>query len=391
MVILQVLYFIYLLPYLFGSGDDSFALASSPFSSNEEATRHILAMDEAASASKLKQPVITAAHPLVVATRLHLGKATSPPADLRNKLAKFADFCFTTCTQAIDSAQGQHPPHTVANQEGTGATVIATVAVDATPRLADYDLLQAVRTICDEIAAQHGNADWQIRVVPVQPWGRFVPALNALVAFAATELQASRILFVSAETTTVGVSSIARLLRETMPQKGVRGYQDTVLVAGARLTGHDHRVTTGNPSNAKAPHTVALNGRTTPWNTLAVWNLPKLALTGFQLVADGLLSDLAPPPSSPADHQQPQPQQAGSTINMGGVEEVVTIALLQKLLGASNAVAKLIAVPDVTWDESFDDPKRQEWHDQKMASKLSRADQQMKLLGLDGQVEHLSG
>ena len=79
-----------------------------------------------------------------------------------------------------------------------------------------------------------------------------------------------------------------------------------------------------------------------------------------------------------------------SLINLGGVEETVTIALLQKLLGHTHAVAKLLAVPDVTWDEHFDDPARQEWHDQKMASKLSRAQRQMDLLGLTGKVEHLA-
>ena len=33
---------------------------------------------------------------------------------------------------------------------------------------------------------------------------------------------------------------------------------------------------------------VALTGRTVPWNTCCLWNVPKLALTGFLLVAEGL-------------------------------------------------------------------------------------------------------
>lgn len=313
--------------------------------------------------------VITPEHPLVVATRLHLGKAAKPPADLEEKMNQFADFCYRICAQAVQQVQATDDPTTP-----TGPLVVATVAVDATPKLDNYDLLQAVRQISDQIAAQHrddgavppGGIRWSIQVVPVQPWGRFVPALNALVMHAATNLRASRIMFVSAETTTVGVNAIARLLKECM--------SDHVAVVGARLTGHDHSAT------GDRPQTVELNGRTTPWNTLAVWNVPKLALTGFQLISDGLLSDLTPPP---VDGTTP-------LINMGGVEETVTIALLQKLLGPTHAVAKLLAVPDVTWNEKFDDPARQEWHDQKMASKVSRAQRQMDLLGLTGEVQHLA-
>ena len=342
---------IYLLPYLFSSSGELPLVMED---------RNILSLGKGD-----KGTVISADNPLVVATRLHLGKATSPPADLEEKMNQFADFCYKVCAQAIEQIQpaGDTVP--------TGPLVVATVAVDATPKLDNYDLLQAVRQISDTILEQHQDdasptVRWNVQVVPVQPWGRFVPALNALVTHAATNLHASRIMFVSAETTSVSVNAIARLLQESMP--------DHVLVAGARLTGHDHTVTGGRPQ------TVALNGRTTPWNTLAVWNLPRLALTGFQLISDGLASDLAPPPE---DGTPP-------LINMGGVEETVTIALLQKLLGPTHAVAKLLAVPEVTWNEHFDDPARQEWHDQKMASKLSRAQRQMDLLGLSGKVQHLA-
>eukprot|EP00977_Amphora_coffeiformis_P030387 scaffold46640_cov160-Amphora_coffeaeformis.AAC.1 len=271
-------------------------------------------------ATKRGAAVITPEHPLVVATRLHLGKATNPPADLEEKMIQFADFCYKVCAQAIQQVQPTD------NDTPSGPLVVATVAVDATPKLDSYDLLQAVRQISDQIAAQHQDDTtgvlWNVQVVPVQPWGRFVPALNALVMHAATSLHASRIMFVSAETTTVGVDAIARLLKECMSEH--------VAVVGARLTGHDHSAT------STRPQTVALNGRTTPWNTLAVWNLPKLALTGFQLISDGLASDLTPPP---VDGTPP-------LINMGGVEETVTIALLQKLLGPTHAVAKLLAVSD---------------------------------------------
>ena len=355
MLIAQAVYLVYLLPYLIASSDIGIGYTMDE--------RSILFSHSGGGGR-----VITPDRPLVVATRLHLGKATNPPVDLEEKMNQFAKFCHQVCTKAIGEVQGDLPSDSAA----TGPLVVAAVAVDATPKLDNYDLLQAVRQMSDKIAAKHQDDNkpgvkWSIHVVPVQPWGRFVPALNALVTHAASDWHASRIMFVSAETTTVGVNAVARLLQE--------GMSESVLVVGARLAGHDHAVRAGQSQ------TVALNGRTTPWNTLAVWNLPKLSLTGFQLISDGLASDLAPPPPS-----------AGETplMNMGGVEETVTIALLQKVLGPSHAVAKLIAVPDVTWNEKFDDPARQEWHDQKMASKLSRAQRQMDLLGLSGKVLHMS-
>ncbi len=39
------------------------------------------------------------------------------------------------------------------------------------------------------------------------------------------------------------------------------------------------------------PGTHQLNGRNVPWNTAAMWALPKLALLGFPLIADGFEID----------------------------------------------------------------------------------------------------
>jgi hypothetical protein len=80
----------------------------------------------------------------------------------------------------------------------------------------------------------------------------------------------------------------------------------TTLVCGAVLWGHDYRDDTWKDDTAttlepQPPRVVipdddeeddvdddiggsvpiALNGRTSPWNTLALWNVSKLALTGF--------------------------------------------------------------------------------------------------------------
>ena len=62
-------------------------------------------------------------------------------------------------------------------------------------------------------------------------------------------------------------------------------------------------------------------------------------------------------------------------MNIAGVEEVVAIAVLQKLLGRERAKAKLVQMADggggVEWDQTFGgDPARQEWHARKMESKL---------------------
>ena len=273
---------------------------------------------------------------VVVATRLHLGNASSPPetAKTEQQIAAFAKFVATSCpagTQAL-------------------------IAVDATPKVEGYNYVAAVQAAVDIVLLGDTittSPPPSIHVIPVTPWGRFVPALNALIAHATKTCQANRILFVSAETT-ASAASIQILLGAIHP--------DT-LVAGARLGGHVyHESTTTHES-------IALTGRTSPWNTLAVWNLQKLALTGFQLVSDGLLTDDATEPSY-------------------GVEEVLAIALLQKVLGLDQAKAKLIKLPDIQWDQDFQDEERRQWHEQKMSSKVERANRQLILMGLTGAVYH---
>lgn len=70
----------------------------------------------------------------------------------------------------------------------------------------------------------------------------------------------------------------------------------------------------------------------------------------------------------------------------GGVEECAAIALLQKLFPES--VAKLVKVDDFSWEETFQDPERQKWHDEKMKSKVQRPAQQLQLMKLEGTVLH---
>jgi hypothetical protein len=53
-------------------------------------------------------------------------------------------------------------------------------------------------------------------------------------------------------------------------------YSFDALVVGSVLEGHDFRVGYNQ-----------LRGRTTPWNTLAVWDVKKLSVFGFPLIGDG--------------------------------------------------------------------------------------------------------
>ena len=52
------------------------------------------------------------------------------------------------------------------------------------------------------------------------------------------------------------------------------------LVIGPVLEGHDFKAGWNE-----------IRGRTTPWNTFAIWQLSKLSLIGFPLVGDGLASN----------------------------------------------------------------------------------------------------
>lgn len=275
---------------------------------------------------------------IVTATRLHLGTSKAPPdrLELKSKLENFTRF----------------------SQDVVGATH-ALVAVDANDdKIPNYSLVKEVQSIVDE------NRDklfpsFHVQVLPVTPWGRFIPALNALLVAAAAKLPKSCdwICFVSAETT--ASKEAIHMLKQHLAS-------DTLMV-GARLPGHDYRGPKQSGDNRAV--TTELNGLTCPWNTLAIWNLPKICLTGFQLVSDGLLTDSEQEPSY-------------------GIEEVVASALLQRLLGADQAKVKLVNLPSVNWNVNFDDPERQKWQEMKMQSKLIRSQRQLDLIRLKGEVHH---
>lgn len=280
--------------------------------------------------------------PLVVATRLHLGHASHPPSSsqLFETLSSFA--------QLVSTIDADH----------------AVVAVDAYEKFEGFDLIDEVTKICKTLRVsktlKFGETDAPlhtiIHVLPVTPWGKFVPALNAIVNWSAKH-EARYLLLASAEV------QMTKSVIEVMKQKLDL---EKTLVVGTVLQGHEYK-STGRGDEVE----VALTGRTTPWNTNALWNVPKLALTGFLLVSEGL-------------HPGEDGREGAS-----GVEEVCTIATLQRILQPNNAQAKLISIPGATWEQDFeDDEKRREWHEKKMMSKFTRAKIQLDLLGLSGTVIH---
>lgn len=172
---------------------------------------------------------------------------------------------------------------------------------------------------------------------------RFVPALNAALAYA-LEHDFSHILFLSLETE-LEAPAFRRLARHFDA--------DEDLVVGAALQGHTFKAGLQR-----------LDGCSSPWNTCALWSVPKLSLTGFLPASDGL-------PGDPG---------------AAGIEEVAAIAVAQSLreaAGGGGMRAKLVDLRGhVTWNVAWDDPARQAWHAKKMESKARRAAAQLAALGI---------
>mmetsp|Transcript_1637 Transcript_1637/g.2983 ORF Transcript_1637/g.2983 Transcript_1637/m.2983 type:complete len:381 (+) Transcript_1637:74-1216(+) len=308
---------------------------------------------------------------IILATRIHLGKQSKPPeqSHLTNVLKSFLQT--SRCIQAAKSV----------------------IAVDPEERIEGYNLVHAIQKALEDARAflemetrDDGNGDHiendaasnrrscpTCDIIQVTPWGNFIPALNALTMWACKnqiDHGNTVIMFISAET------CITK--KETVDALTCHMDEDT-LVVGAALPGHEYKGPTTeieeestNVNNIDTHLSVELNGRTCPWNTLAIWNLNKLALVGFPLVSEGI-------------------HQINGKPVAGGIEEVATVLLHQKIHGAIHNRAKLVKVNGVEWEEDFEeDEKRKQWHEEKMKSKYERAEAQRSLLGgLDGIVFHL--
>jgi hypothetical protein len=182
------------------------------------------------------------------------------------------------------------------------------------------------------------NFGKKIQLFHIHPWISFTQPLNLLVE-KALSIGAKELLFQSIEVS-IGLKDMLILEKELKA--------DT-LVVGAKLCdrhGHHHE-------------TCTINGWTSPWNTLALWNLEKLALTGFLSISSGNLQDIP-----------------------GGIEEVVTISLLQRLQ-PKIMKAKLIKLSSVHWNTEWSSEERSAYHQKKMASKDERSQIQLQKLGVE--------
>ena len=182
----------------------------------------------------------------------------------------------------------------------------------------------------------------RLKVFHIHPWISYTQPLNMIVE-KALALKATKLLFQSIEVT-IGFDDVQKL----------RSYIDEeTLVVGAKL----------HPKHGNKKGLHPLNGWNSPWNTLAIWDLEKLGLTGFLTISSGNIDHIP-----------------------GGVEEVVAISLLQHLKSKSMQ-AKLIDLPTVHWDATWECTLRTKYHESKMASKAERAYKQLQMLNIkDGKV-----
>ncbi|CAF0761165.1 unnamed protein product [Adineta ricciae] len=194
------------------------------------------------------------------------------------------------------------------------------------------------QTDCIKKYSQQSNIP--IDFIPIQPWIGISTPLNILLNHIPIDHQ--YVLIQSAEIQCT--SRHIACLRSHMTDN------DDILCVGAALDGHQ-------TSDEKY---LSLRGDTSPWNTLAIWNLKKLRRTGFPLCAD--------------------------LVNPSGMEDAITIALQQKLFGgmAKNRALLIRFDENVPWSTQFNyDENRRLKHQVKMSSKNSRTKQLLQMLDIE--------
>lgn len=203
--------------------------------------------------------------------------------------------------------------------------------------LCSSEVLVAINTEEDKTGAlaHHKLKLPGVEVFGVSPWGKFIPALNMLISKAKLK-GAGSLLLASAE---------MRFNQEQFSKLQNHLEQDT-LVAGAVLPGHDFQE--GEREG---------NGRTVPWNTFSLWNLEYLSRTGFPLISDAFFNG-----------------------DKAGVEEVTTIALLQKMYPFLKA--KLIQVQGIIRETASWDKWRLARHQRELENRISCPEAQMKVFNI---------
>jgi hypothetical protein len=201
-------------------------------------------------------------------------------------------------------------------EDGVRAFALAALAAGAAAVVVAVDAERPALAASARAAA--ASVGPHAHVLPVCPWGAYSPALNALLADAARRGFAG-IVYASLE-----VRFNAAVLAALVAHWAC----GSTLVVGAAFGGHhdteppppppaveDERA--GAPRELRRP----LTGSTSPWNTLALWDVQRLLRTGFLALSDGLVAGVP-----------------------GGIEEPLVIALQQQLDAAGSA-AKLLVFP----------------------------------------------
>jgi len=285
----------------------------------------------------------------LASANLRRGTGKPPSSTDQEQASKYLDFIYSnTRLTVISRVHGMSASHLADPRDvisfiracdSYASSIIICVGVGDELEHADY-----IKTLRKAIDSESFRETLQIVLLPVVPWGKFTPALNAAVVKVAERGDG----FIAFQSLEFRISNSAvRLLQDYMM------HDDSVLVIGPRMQGHEFQ------ASSKAPRqNVVLRGRTCPWNTFAIWRTKYLALTGFPIVADGMGG------------------------NMGGVEEVAAITLLQKINPTLQAV--LAGIKGLTWETNFTDPKRKQWHEEKMRSKDERPAKQLQWLNFQG-------
>lgn len=186
-----------------------------------------------------------------------------------------------------------------------------------------------------------------LRILHVNPWISFTQPLNMLVE-KAMGIRATQLILQSIEVF-VTEDQIAQL--ESHLDKNT-------LVVGAKMT----------EKHAKHSGWQKLTGDSCPWNTLALWDVQKLGITGFLPLSSGHLDKIP-----------------------GGVEEVAVISLLQKLY-PDKCIAKVVNIGEIIWEHNITGDHRRKLHEKKMLSKAFRAAAQLSCLGIPpGEVYIITG
>ncbi|MGD1699119.1 hypothetical protein [Dapis sp. BLCC M229] len=202
-----------------------------------------------------------------------------------------------------------------------------------TLKYADHVVIATNDRLFNEISQIVSGFENQVSPLLIHPWTGFTHPLNAIVVEANFQ-GAHKLLLQSLE---VYVSS------KDVEKLNAYLTSDTLVVGAKMISNH----------GADRVGVQPIDGMNSPWNTLALWNLSKLNVTGFLGISSGLIKDIP-----------------------GGMEEVSTISLLQQLY-PNEARAKLIALSDLKWITNWRCEKRKNFHEEKMNSKFLRAERQL--------------